>query len=192
LSKGVITKLLGDTKLVMTPKGCLKTQEVVTMQDLRLPEFDKNRRINQQMVSVLSKGIITKLLGDTKLVRTPKGCLKTQEVVTMQDLRLPEFNKNRRINQQMVLVLDNNNAKYNIILDTNFLSKKWNQVELHEGIWNGLITPSTFVHLVVWIQKNLMPWKICSTYKSKTSSLVKMGSNALQPRFWTQTMRKQM
>jgi hypothetical protein len=31
----------------------------------------------------LPKGAITKLLGDTKLVRTLAGCLKTQEVVTM-------------------------------------------------------------------------------------------------------------
>jgi hypothetical protein len=46
-----------------------------------------------------------------------------QEVVTMQDIRLLEFNKNRRINQQKVLVFDNINVKYNIILGTNFLSK---------------------------------------------------------------------
>jgi hypothetical protein len=73
--------------------------------------------------SALPKGIITKLLGDTKLVRTLAGCLKTQEVVMIQDLRLPEFDKNRCINQQNILVSDNDNAKYNIILDTNFLLK---------------------------------------------------------------------
>jgi hypothetical protein len=73
--------------------------------------------------SALLKGIITKLLGDAKLVRTLAGHLKTQEVVTMQDIRLPEFDKNRRISQQKVLVFDNNNVKYNIILGTYFLSK---------------------------------------------------------------------
>ena len=41
----------------------------------------------------------------------------------MQDIRLPEFDKNRRINQQRVLVFDNDNVKYDIILGTNFLSK---------------------------------------------------------------------
>ncbi len=41
----------------------------------------------------------------------------------MQDIRLPELNKNRRINQQKELVFYNNNIKYNIILDTLFLSK---------------------------------------------------------------------
>jgi hypothetical protein len=33
--------------------------------------------------SALPKGVITKLLGDYKLVRTLVGCLKMQEVVTM-------------------------------------------------------------------------------------------------------------
>ncbi len=47
-----------------------------------------------------------------------------QEVITMQDLRLPKFNSNRRINQQKVLLFfDNHNVKYNIILGTNFPSK---------------------------------------------------------------------
>ncbi len=73
--------------------------------------------------SALPKGIIIKLHGDTKLVRTLAHHLKMQEVVMVQELRLPEFDKNRRINQQEVLVFDNSNVKYNIILVTNFLSK---------------------------------------------------------------------
>jgi hypothetical protein len=56
-------------------------------------------------------------------VRILAGHLKMQEVVAMQDLRLPKFDKNRRINQQKVLVFDNNNAKYNNILGTKSLSK---------------------------------------------------------------------
>jgi hypothetical protein len=73
--------------------------------------------------SALPKGVITKLIGDTKLARTLAGCLETQEIVTIQDLRLRKFDKNRRINQQKVLVFDINNVKYNIILGTDFLSK---------------------------------------------------------------------
>ncbi len=41
----------------------------------------------------------------------------------MWDLRLPKFDKIRRINQQKVFVFDNENVKYNIILSTNLLSK---------------------------------------------------------------------
>jgi hypothetical protein len=137
--------------------------------------------------SALPKGVITKLVGDTKLVRILAGCLKTQEVITMGDLRLLKFDINRCINQQQVLVLDSNNVKYDIILGTNFFPKQASSWITQERIWNGLISPFHFVHLA-----NSMPWKICPTYKSKPSSLVKIGSNALQPRFWTQRMRKQM
>ena len=83
--------------------------------------------------SALPKGVITKLLGDTKLVRTLAGHLKTQEVVTICNLRLPEFNKNRRINQQKVLVFDNDNVKYGIFLGTNFLSKTGIKLNYSEG-----------------------------------------------------------
>jgi hypothetical protein len=81
----------------------------------------------------LPKGIITKLLGDTKLVRTLAGCHKMKEVITMQDLRLLKFDKNRRINQQKVLVFGNDNVKYNIILGTNFLPKTGMKLNYSEG-----------------------------------------------------------
>jgi hypothetical protein len=52
----------------------------------------------------------------------------------VQDIRLPEeFDKNRRINQLKVLVFDNNNIKYNIILGTNFLSKTGFKLNYSEG-----------------------------------------------------------
>jgi hypothetical protein len=93
--------------------------------------------------SALQKGVITKLLDDTKLARTLAGRLKMQEVFMMQDIRLPEFNKNRRINQQKVLVFDNNNVKYNIILGTNFLSKTGVTLNYSEGNmeWFDCSTP---------------------------------------------------
>jgi hypothetical protein len=83
--------------------------------------------------SALPKGVITKLLGDTKLVRTLAGHLKMQEVIRMQNIRLPEFDKNRRINQQKVLVFDNDNIKSDIILGTNFLSKTGIKLNYSEG-----------------------------------------------------------
>jgi hypothetical protein len=83
--------------------------------------------------SALPKGVITKMLGDPKLVSTLAGCLKMQEAVTMQDLRLPKFDKNMHINQQKVLVFDNDNIKYDIILGTNFLSKTGIKLNYSEG-----------------------------------------------------------
>ncbi len=50
--------------------------------------------------------------------------------------------------------------------------------------WNGLISPSHFVHREVWIWMNLTPWNTCFTSISKTRSLVKIVSKVLQQRFW--------
>ncbi len=95
--------------------------------------FDSGSNVFMIKRSALPKGVITKLLGDTKLVRTFAGHLKMQEAITMRDIRLPEFNKNRRINQQKVLVFDNNNLKYDIILGTNFLSETGIKLNYSEG-----------------------------------------------------------
>jgi hypothetical protein len=46
---------------------------------------------------------------------------------------LPKFDKNRRINQHQILVLDNDNIKYNIILSTNLLSKTGFKSNFSEG-----------------------------------------------------------
>jgi hypothetical protein len=51
--------------------------------------FDSGSNVSMIKRSALPKSVITKLLGDTKLVRTLASCLKTQEVVTMCNLRLP-------------------------------------------------------------------------------------------------------
>ena len=73
--------------------------------------------------SAIPVGAITKNIGESKSIRTLAGQLKTKDVITMQDIWLPEFDKNRRINQQKVLVFDNDKVKYDIISGTNFLSK---------------------------------------------------------------------
>ncbi len=47
--------------------------------------FDSGSNVSMIKQSALPKGVLTKLLGDTKLVRTLTGHLKMQKVVTMQD-----------------------------------------------------------------------------------------------------------
>ncbi len=94
---------------------------------------DSGSNVSEIKRSALSKVVITKLPGDTKLVMTLAGQPKMQKVVMMQDLRLPKFDKSRRINQQKVLVFDNDNIKYNIILSTNLLSKTGFKSNYSEG-----------------------------------------------------------
>ena len=62
-------------------------------------------------------------MAEKKKVTTLAGKLLSKEVVTMRDIRLPEFDKNRRINQHTCMVFDNDSCRYDIILGTKFLSK---------------------------------------------------------------------
>ncbi len=117
------------------------------------------------------------------------NCTKLSRCKTWE---FPKFDKNRRINQAKGLFFDNDNVKYNIILSTNLLSKTGFKSNYSEGTWNGLITPSHFVHLEVWIQTNSLLWNACLTSKSNTNSLAKIHSNAFQQRFWTPSIKRQM
>ncbi len=55
--------------------------------------FDSGSNVSMVKRSALGKGVITKLLGGTKLVSTLTGPLKTQEAFTMGDIRLPELTR---------------------------------------------------------------------------------------------------
>ena len=72
--------------------------------------------------SCISKQAVLTDLAETKSVRTLAGKLKSQ-VVTMLDICLPEFDKNRRISQQKCLVFDNDKCNYDLTLGANFLRK---------------------------------------------------------------------
>ncbi len=132
---------------IMIPKQELPvtictTNTIGTIHSQRLFEslLDSGSNVSMIKRSALPKCVITKLLGDTKLVRTIAGHLKTQKVDTMQDLRLPIFDKNSCINQQQVIVFDNNNVKMTYSWVQTFFPKQ-----------NGLNAPSHFVYLAVWI-----------------------------------------
>ena len=56
--------------------------------------------------SALPKGIVPRELKTPKRFKTLAGKLLTHSVVTLRDLRLPEFDKNRRVDQQCALILD--------------------------------------------------------------------------------------
>ncbi len=101
------------------------------------------------------------------------------KVVMMRDLRLLEFDKTCASNLLMVLVFDNDNVKYDIILSTNLLSKPGFKSNCSEGTWNGLITPFHFVHLEELDLNECDVMECMFTSNSKTRSLVEIDSKAL-------------
>jgi hypothetical protein len=66
-------------------------------------------------------------------INTLAGSCKTKEVVAMRNLRLPELDKNRVVNQQKALVFDRH-CKYDVILGADFLSKSGIDIKYCTGI----------------------------------------------------------
>jgi len=83
--------------------------------------------------SALPAGIKPKFLNDKKSFRTLAGTLQADQIVTMRDIRLPEFNRSATIAQQRALIFDNINCKYDLILGTNFLSKIGMKLNYEKG-----------------------------------------------------------
>ena len=85
--------------------------------------LDSGSTVCMIKMSCLPKQAVLMDLAETKSVRTLAGKLKSQQVVTMCDIHLPEFDKHRRISKQKCLVFDNDKCNYDLILGTNFLRK---------------------------------------------------------------------
>ena len=72
-------------------------------------------------------------MADSKSFNTLAGKKTAQKVVTLRDIRLPEFDKNKRISQQRALIFNNDNCRYDIILGTKFQSKAGIKLDYEEG-----------------------------------------------------------
>ncbi len=55
-------------------------------------------------------------ISSSRQVNTLAGTYTSTEVVIMRNLRLPEFNKNRNVDQQKALVFQSETCKYDVIL----------------------------------------------------------------------------
>ena len=70
----------------------------------------------------LPKGALPLKLGNTQKVSTLAGTMKTNEMVNLHKLKLPEFDKNHRADKQKALFFDQK-CRYDIILGADFLTK---------------------------------------------------------------------
>jgi len=61
--------------------------------------------------SALPQQVVTKLISETKTITMLAGKVQGQEVVTLRDLMLQEFDKNWHISQQKAMVFDNDKVK---------------------------------------------------------------------------------
>ncbi len=64
---------------------------------------------------LLPKAVASISLQQSRKLNTLSGMLKCSDVVTLRDVRLPEFDENRKIESQKALVFDDSDCKYDII-----------------------------------------------------------------------------
>jgi hypothetical protein len=89
-------------------------------------------------------------INNCKKVNTLAGTYTSTEVVIMRNLRLPEFNKKRNVNQQKALVFQSETCKYNVILGAVFLTKTGIDAKYSTGTmeWFNNEVPLHYYHLL--------------------------------------------
>ncbi len=70
---------------------------------------------------VIPEGVQPHRLNQRKKLATLAGSFSCDDVVTMRDICLPEFDKNRRLNEHKALVFDMPACRYDIIFGADFL-----------------------------------------------------------------------
>ena len=73
--------------------------------------FDSGSTVSMIKRSALPQQVVTKLISETKTITMLAGKVQGQEVVTLRDLMLQEFDKNWHISQQKAMVFDNDKVK---------------------------------------------------------------------------------
>ncbi len=63
-------------------------------------------------------------ISSNRILNTLAGTYTSTEAVNMHNLRLPEFDKNRNVNQQKALVFQSETCKYDVILGAYFFWHK--------------------------------------------------------------------
>ena len=131
--------------------------------------LDSGATVSMIKKSCLPKGVVLTDTSDTKNVSTLAGKLQSKQLVTLRDIRLPEFDKNRRITQQKCLVFDNDDCNYDIILGTNFLRK---------------------AGIVLDYDKQEMKWYDCTLPLRPKGALDSAEFDAMEDSFYIQTEDK--
>ena len=72
-------------------------------------------------------------ISNSRKISTLAGSYISSEMVVLRNLRLPELDKNRNIDQQKALIFDAESCKYDVILGADFLSKTGIDVKYSTG-----------------------------------------------------------
>eukprot|EP00970_Alexandrium_tamarense_P015712 scaffold5391_cov175-Alexandrium_tamarense.AAC.17 len=108
-----------------TPVTILMCDTIATLQSRKMLKvlFDSGSTRTLINRDCLPANAQANALEESKTFKTLAGELKTTEVVTMRDIKLPEFSRNRTIDSHKALVF-NSPCRYDVNLGADFLTKK--------------------------------------------------------------------
>jgi hypothetical protein len=72
-------------------------------------------------------------ISKSRKMETLAGSYTSSEMVVLRNLRLPELDKNRNMDQQKALIFDADSCRYDVILGADFLSKTGIDVKYSTG-----------------------------------------------------------
>ncbi len=81
----------------------------------------------------LSRNCQTCKNSKSRKIGTLAGSYTSSEMMVLHNLRLPELDKNRNVDQQKALVFDADSCRYGVILGADFLSKTGIDVKYSTG-----------------------------------------------------------
>ena len=81
---------------------------------------------------IVPETAVPKTLSGDKTVKTIAGQMNANQMVHLRDVRLPEFDKNRKISMQKALIFDGP-CKYDIIFGADFLTKIGMDISYRRG-----------------------------------------------------------
>ena len=125
---------MGNIKILLqTPATIATTRTINSLTGKRLLRvlLDSGSRKTLIHISALPKVIVNVPINGATLT-TLAVKMSATEMVTMRDFCLPEFDKNRRIEDHKSLVF-NTPCQYDIILGTDFLSKAGIKINYETG-----------------------------------------------------------
>ena len=131
-------------------------------------------------------------LANKKAIKTISGSMNTTSMTHMRDIKLPEFDKNRKIFEQKALIFDNT-CKYDVNFGADFLTKIGMDIKYSTGEmeWYGNTLPMREPWKLNDKEFNSMAGSFLIQSREKKNFSRMTGSKVMQLRkFLTQNMTK--
>lgn len=88
---------------------------------------------------VLPKHVVPTKINTKQVMHTLAGNMSVHDKVNLEDIRLPEFDKNRRVDGQKAFVFDRQDCRYDMIIGRDFLHKVGMKIDYQDSVvsWFG-------------------------------------------------------